>query len=518
MLQIRNRLQEKGYINKHDENNRFEYFENHFGELGLFAVVIEHDYRDRQYLEDHSRYYSRCFKHYSRRCARLHFFIGNNEIAFDKPTFESYVLGSLDENEVKNVESTYAGFVTIKPIPKRVFGKTCVKTFPQEGKYGSTRHYTTIRPYKITLFGRDLTINSVAFQEQDHQVFACATAALWHTFQVTSKLFKHLVPSPYEITVQATGMKRAGQAGREGLTSEQIVNALSKHDMTPLVLELHTKSELQATVNAYLKAKIPIIIGGTIFEKHENGQFQDTKERHAITALGYNKKEEDTEIVEYVFLNSMQPSNQIAFYSKSALIEKIYVHDDQIGAFVSLTIEEGIKDNDGNIKLLDKNNKETSEKHIILTCKDRPNTIMGELLLIIPLYHKIRLPFKTIINEIIASLNTECGYNSPDLTVKAQWDIYLTSIDQFRKTIVQRRKDNIYNFKKDEGEDFTNEILLPILTSSLPKYIWAADCYWYDDETAKSKYKLEYSLYFDATDMDNGRQELKKVILRNLKE
>ena len=38
------------------------------------TVLVENEYIDRNFLEDYSRYYARCFDTYSKTCARIHFF------------------------------------------------------------------------------------------------------------------------------------------------------------------------------------------------------------------------------------------------------------------------------------------------------------------------------------------------------------------------------------------------------------------------------------------------------------
>ena len=51
-----------------------QYFEEYFGELKAKTILVENCYIDRDYLEDFSAYYVRCFASYKRLCTRLHFF------------------------------------------------------------------------------------------------------------------------------------------------------------------------------------------------------------------------------------------------------------------------------------------------------------------------------------------------------------------------------------------------------------------------------------------------------------
>ena len=51
-----------------------QYFEEYFDKLQAKTILVENEYVDRDFLEDFSAYYVRCFNRYERFCARLHFF------------------------------------------------------------------------------------------------------------------------------------------------------------------------------------------------------------------------------------------------------------------------------------------------------------------------------------------------------------------------------------------------------------------------------------------------------------
>ena len=50
------------------------YVERYLEDLGCKSILIEHDYIDRDYMEDHSVFYSRSLQPYPNRCQRVHFF------------------------------------------------------------------------------------------------------------------------------------------------------------------------------------------------------------------------------------------------------------------------------------------------------------------------------------------------------------------------------------------------------------------------------------------------------------
>ena len=50
------------------------YVERYVERLGCKSILVEHNYIDRDYMEDHSVFYSRSLHPYTNRCQRVHFF------------------------------------------------------------------------------------------------------------------------------------------------------------------------------------------------------------------------------------------------------------------------------------------------------------------------------------------------------------------------------------------------------------------------------------------------------------
>lgn len=175
------------------EKLHLDYFTEYFSELGAQTILAEHDYIDRDYLEDYAAYYDRCLQDYSRRTHRLHFF----SIAFTSADFEVCLLGKPLQLVEAEIRRSYLGFVVVKPLPQSFVGRTCLVTYPDDGV---RRHFPSLRTYDVHLFGLDLEARSLAYQEQDHVVAACATSAIWSCLQGTGTLFQHIIPPPVKIT------------------------------------------------------------------------------------------------------------------------------------------------------------------------------------------------------------------------------------------------------------------------------------------------------------------------------
>lgn len=224
---------------------------------------MEQDYVDRDFLDDCAGYYVRCFKNYSRHCSRLHFF----NRSFLQEDLDGLLCGAgtLSWEELKE---SYLGFIVIKPLPRCVFGRTCLKTYSTNG---TGRSYPICRNYVANLLGTGFTIQSPAFQEQVRSAAACATR----------------------------------EVGLE-----------------PLIVDLQGQKSLktfimQAVLYAHLNIGMPVLLGFSL----------PKVTHHAVT------------ITEYRLLQAPCPNP----YEKRLLfrcsrIDKIYVHDDQIGPFARMAL------------------------------------------------------------------------------------------------------------------------------------------------------------------------------------
>lgn len=487
------------YDLKHNE--RFSYFSEYIMTLGVQTVILETRYYDKQYVEDYGKYYCKSFKHYSKTCMRFHFFTES----FDDNVFKNFLMNYNPEDISKeNRESrfgkmynSYCGFSIIKPIPYTIFGRTCLKTYNTvrskagDGRITEKRFYPTIRMYKANLYGMEFRFDSVAYQEQDNQVFVCAAAAIWVAFQSTSKLFDHMIPTPYDITLQATGRKIPK---KEGLTNNEMERVISEQGLNPFTVNLFTVSEAKAFLYAYLRCGIPVILGGQIQIEEDTPLPEENPTSHAITVLGYDMVEQK-EPVPYSRLSNDEyttPSRAEKLFSclcrpkekrkkiflASSLIKEIYVHDDQVGAFARMKFVEEITADAKGVVFADipwRDHKDFKGT--------KPRFTVDATL--IPLYHKIRIPFSRIFT-VIDEFNTHIL----DDDMNFIWDIYLTTTCNLKEQL----RLNIYR-------ELDTDIRMKIISSNMPRFIWIADAY--------NEYNLDsrqpvFSFYFDATDMENS--------------
>lgn len=231
------------------------YFEEYFAALKAKTIVVETEYIDRDFLEDYAGYYVRCFTKYRRKCRRLHFF----NLAFSEKDFEAVLSGSPTQITPDILDDAYLGFVVVKPLPQTIIGRTCLKTYADDGR----RHYSSTQVFTANLFGIQLKIQTLPFQEQDSVVAACATSALWSVFHASGSLMQHNIPSPVEITRKATSLLplETRSLPNRGLTPAQMAYAIRGVGLEPFLVDATNLSALKRTAHAYLRGGLPLLLG-----------------------------------------------------------------------------------------------------------------------------------------------------------------------------------------------------------------------------------------------------------------
>lgn len=173
-----------------EEKYHFKYLNHYFskdGGLNAKFVFVERDYISKNYLTDYSNYYSTCFTDYIRKCTRLHYF--NYKTDSLNSFIDDFVKGiTAKESHIDNEfwKKYYLGFTVIDPIPNKFIGYTLLKHY-NCFKEDENRLYWGIKTYNAHLFGKTIPIESLAFHEQDSNVGACATIAIWSVFQIASE-------------------------------------------------------------------------------------------------------------------------------------------------------------------------------------------------------------------------------------------------------------------------------------------------------------------------------------------
>ncbi|MEW6327860.1 MAG: hypothetical protein AB1487_09775 [Thermodesulfobacteriota bacterium] len=405
------------------QKKHISYLQGYLKELGCKTIIVEKEYVDKDYLDDFSEYYVKCFHHYERFCKRIHFF----NLSFDAQQFVTLLRNEAGTNVLSKelLNKSYLGHIVVKPLPEAFVGRTCLVTYPT----GNGRFFPTLRTYDVNLFGIGLTCSSLAFQEQDTVLAACATSALWSTFHKTSEMFRTTLPSPAGITRSAANhfLLKSRPLPSQGLNVYQMCQAIRDVGLEPELRDCSKVDEFTGLVYGYLRFGIPVILIVDLIAS--NGR---SFGRHGVAVVGYNDPK-STQIP--------LPSANVPLFAHR--IRKLYVHDDQIGPFSRI--------------VFDKPNR-TERIQTDWVCPHSGKTLVVEpKAVIIPVYHKIRITFEDVM-MLIGRIHA--GFRmTPLKEIPLTWDVYLSDVREVRTSY------------------FDSEILEPderlrLLVKNYPRFLW----------------------------------------------
>jgi hypothetical protein len=440
-------------------HNHFSYFREYLGAekdgLNAQTMVVEDLYISNSYLADYTNYYAQCFAEYERYCKRVHFFGAQ---------FNQEALLAALAVEKHPIWESYLGYIVVKPLPAPI-GATLLR--PYTSSQQKQRRYPVQRPYTVNLLGKKLVVETLIFQQQDTNVSACATTALWMAFHKTAFLFQTALPSPYHITESAGNL--FNHSGRtfpnRGLDPFQIMTAIQA---IGLVSELRnnyrhpgddgvgpaeaTKQlwEAKAFIYAYLRMGLPVLL--FIKFDHEGG--------HLIAATGYREP-----AIDYAYTTG--PA--LALVSDG--IEQMYAHDDGIGPYSRLGFDDatGLLETSWPVEG-DWNNH---EKAWLFTVA-------------VPIVSEIRIQYEQVYEQAVSFdglLKVFRDLIYPGEQAPLVWDIYLAFSNAYKSDLLQNQSDN-----PSQQQRVTSRLL--------PKYVWVA--------RALYKGKAFFEMVFDATDLHTG--------------
>ena len=314
-------------ISNSNESTQADYLLCYLDDLGASTVIEEPNYFDRDYLAEFAAFYSVSSRGYANICRRLHFF--SNEI--NRTQLRSAAGGSDRQNKI--LQDSYLGFIIIRPIPAAPLGRTVLTWYPeQEENKHTPRMRNPSRDYKVHVAGIELTVNGLAWQQQDTGVGACATVSLWSMLHSSAFDDHHAIPTTADITRDAHSKHSFGSRvfPSQGLNFYQICDAIKEQKLAPLITEGDIKSEKSgkvlgfsrerflSTCAAYIRSGYPILLSGNLMATGSSG--------HAICVVGFRSCVPST-------TDPNSPS-----LAESG-IEYIYIHDDNLGPNVRFKVD-----------------------------------------------------------------------------------------------------------------------------------------------------------------------------------
>jgi hypothetical protein len=446
------------------KKKQVDYIYRYLNDLQAKSVLLEPEYIDKDYLEDYNHYYVKCFGNNGFMSARLHFF---SQVIDHQKMTDYLVTGDLEA--VKSIQDSYLGFVVIKPLSKTFIGRTCLKTYASINE-ANGRKRCLAREYKVDLFGIPLSVSTVAFQEQDKVVSACATTAIWSSLHAMYWKGVREIRSCSEITTNALNHINGSSnsfPNRE-LSNKQILRALDFEKLKHHTVDLldYSSTDFFNTVKTHIDSKIPLILGVDVYS-YNNGKLVRL-DGHAVTIVGYKKSDKAS----------------------------IYVHDDRLGPyaranFFDIYDEDIESDAKWGLALQEKNDcGKWVDPHEVLIVNS----------LIIPTPHKVRLPssfaqntgscltlaYNDMLNEMVRN-HGEAAIGA--YREKLTFEIALGEISELRQSIYTQQYTGVH-------QDYLLKEKVKFLTGSYARYQWVAT-FSFDGEAI-------FKILFDATDIPQG--------------
>ena len=232
--------------------------------------------------------------------------------------------------------SAFRGFVVLRPI-RAPLGRTVVMWYPDDRVDVLPRVVAPCREYDVHVAGLRLTIEGVAWQQQDAAVAVCATVGLWSMLQ--SSVFRDRIALPTTADITRAAHRTASLGERvfpsNGLNDHHLLEAIKEHGVEPLLLRgdlvddykhAFTRERFSSTAAMLLRSGFPILLIG---DRGDEG--------HVVCAVGFRPR-------------PSEPLPLGSFEEEDASLEHLYIHDDTLGPNVRFAIE---KDStDGKIRLV----------------------------------------------------------------------------------------------------------------------------------------------------------------------
>jgi hypothetical protein len=460
------------------------------------TVLLEFNYVDKDYLEDFSRYYVKRFGNDGHKCARLHFFSSS----VDHRTITSILERGKDaKNATDNLNEGYLGFMVIKPLPRTFIGKTCLKVMPDE-RSENKRKRRLAREYSVDLFGITLKVESIAFQEQDKVVAACATTAIWASLHALKLRSTRSIHSCSEITINALNHVEDSSNSFPSLqlSNKQILRSLDVEGLRYHAKSMEAPDEdyfLQSVI-AHIDSSLPMILTGEVFSHVPAIPTISSGESCGDAAAPTQEAASESpsqdladssggQTAKPVFKARGGHAISVVGYKVDQEENILYVHDDRLGPYARAKL----------IKIDGYNLVEGAAPRDIKWALglqrmngaggwDEPHELIAPDFSVVPCDRKARLPFLYVYetaNVIVKELKSMAGDVPLDFL---RYDIELREISDIRREVLEHEP-TVKTLNGDELRKATDEEIeawraekVKFLTTSYARLQWVVSFNW----------------------------------------
>jgi hypothetical protein len=232
--------------------------------LGCKTILIEEDYKDRDYISEFSSFYAKRFRIPQPLCTRLHFF--SEKLPFEGQVQSTDQIGVLSD-------ASYLGFCVVRPTEFNRVARTVLR-YPGPLDKSQLGFVTCQEKFSSHILGRKFEVYGMPFMQQDTQVGACAHAVLWMAARYMQALGHCEEILPNEINEFAKSHQSRGRRypAHDGLVTVQMLEALDGIGLSAIEYNLYkpegmdskkgaTSLEKALWIYNYVESGFPVIMG-----------------------------------------------------------------------------------------------------------------------------------------------------------------------------------------------------------------------------------------------------------------
>ena len=272
------------------------------------AMLVEHDYLDKDYRSTLYNFYAKKGRPYRADCVRLHFF--DEQVVFSGPS---------DESSERTLGDHYYGYIVLRPTIRGTLGRSVLSPdirVDARGRAIQALHH-------VHLLGHRLGVWGFPSMDQHVDIAACAHVACWavlrHYSESYSQYREYLV---YDIARLATGFDPGGISPSLGLNEWEAERVFNAAGCFPVIVSRDelADDDFFGQLLAYLESGFPLYIGMNLGDLG-----------HAIVAAGYSWK-------------TLAATPSDASSHVWGQVDKLLTVDDNLLPYVSVPVDERARD------------------------------------------------------------------------------------------------------------------------------------------------------------------------------
>lgn len=288
------------------------------------AILVEHDYIDKDYRSTFYNFYSKMGRPYRQDCVRLHFF--DKEVSITESPLD---LKGPDDW----LEEHYFGYIVLRPTITATLGRSVLSPRIRIGARGNAIQ----SHHKVHLLGHTLTFLGFPSMAQHADIAVCAHVSCWAILRHYSEQYaQHPELLLHDITRMAQPFDPGGLTPSLGLNLYEAERILQAAGCYPLMIvrewdeedeEWVDDHEFFAQMLSYLDSGFPLFV--TL-----QSEAMDN-EGHAIVLAGYSWRDQSDE----------SPVSSSHVWS---LVDSFLAVDDNMLPYISVSLGDGTRRSNAN--------------------------------------------------------------------------------------------------------------------------------------------------------------------------